>query len=178
MRLCEEYLQRNSLRLNYAKCVSRGFLYFDGGSKLLSIQWVSPLPHPGYYEISECVLGRSCHKLKSDRVEWNEYEPYLLSWLHQERNIVFDKSSVFDLTWNYFLRRNEKVMLDTFPVSHIYKTIDKDNSSRIMDCVELVHRLDALKPEVANFWRNRAFDLVALYCYWFADLRSDCAFGL
>jgi len=170
VRLCEEYLLRNSLRPNHARHVDRGFLYFEGGSKLLAIEWVSPLPHPGYYEISECVLKRQCHKINSIRVEWNEYESHLLSWISRGRDPVFDKSEVFDLTWHYFLRRHEETLLDALPVSSIYKTVDDNNPSRIVDCLDLVERIEPLKPEVSAFWKNRAFDVISLYCYWMRDL--------
>lgn len=170
MRLCEEYLLKNSLRPNHARHVGKGFLYFEGGSKLLAIEWVSPLPHPGYYEISECVLNHRCHKLKSVRVDWDEYESHLLSWLSPERSLVFDRSEVFDLTWQYFLRRHEDVLLEALPISSIYKTVDEKNATRPVDCLDLVERIESSKPEVSAFWKNRAFDVVSLYCYWMRDL--------
>lgn len=166
MRLCEEYLLRNSLDPKCSRHVRKGFLYFDGGLKLLCIEWANLGPHPGFYEISECVLGRTCTTLRSTRVDWEEYEAHILSWLEGGKNPVFDKTMVFDLTWQYFIRRHEKDIVGLMPLSDIYRTLDEGNDSRLVDCFGLLERISVARPQVAEFWRTRAFDIVSLYCHW------------
>lgn len=170
MRLCDEYLLRNSISPNYARHVQKGFLYFEGGSRLLCVEWVVHGVHPGFYEMSECVLARTCRTLSSERVEWDEYESHLVSWMGAARDPVFDKTRVFDLTWQYFLRRHEDCLLGLVPLSEIHKTVDEGNSSRLVDCMDVLERISVVRPEASDFWRSRAFDIVSLYCYWMNDL--------
>lgn len=170
MRLSEEYLLRNSLNPRHARHVARGFLYFQDGRRLLSIEWVAHGPHPGFYEVSECVLERVCRTLSSARVEWDEYESYLVDWRSRATDLVFDKQKIFDLTWRYFLRRHESVILGVLPLSCILKTIDESNPQRIVDCLGMVERLDALDSSLSGFWRSRAFEVVSLYCHWMKDI--------
>lgn len=166
MRLCEEYLLRNSLDPKHARHVPKGFLYFEGGQRLLCIEWANHGPHPGFYEISECELGKTCKTLRSHRVQWEDYETHILSWLEQGRSPVFDKTKIFDLTWQYFMRRHEKDVAGLLPLSEIYKTLDVENPSRLVDCLSLIERLSVDRPHAADFWRKRAFDIVSLYCHW------------
>lgn len=166
MRLCEEYLLRNSLAPRCARHVTKGFLYFEGGARLLAIEWIQPSPRPGFYEVSECELGRTCRTLSSTRVEWDDYESHVAAWAAAASGAVFDKRKVFDLTWQYFLRRHERDLVGTVAVSDIYRTVDDSNDSRLVDCFDLLESLSARAPAVAEFWRSRAFQIVSLYCYW------------
>lgn len=170
MRLCEEYLLRNSLTPRYARHVRKGFLYFDHGERLLASEWISLGPRPGYYEISECSLGRTCKTLNSSRVEWDEYEPYLVEWAKNDRRAVFDKGRVFSLTWEYFLRRHDKDLAGLLPLSDLYKTVDESNESRLVDCFSLLESLSSLRPSIVEFWKTRAFEIVSSYCYWMKEL--------
>lgn len=170
MRLCDEWLARNSISPRHARHVKKGFLYFDGGSKLLAIEWMSPGTHPGFYEVSECVLGKICSVLSSRRVDWEEYEDHLVSWMSRASGPVFDKTAVFDLTWRYFIRRHEDSLMSMLPLSEVYKTVDADNPSRLVDCMALVDGLASSAPRIAEFWNSRAFEVVAQYCHWMCEL--------
>lgn len=170
MRLCEEYIHRRGIKVDCAVHVRRGFLYFGNGDRLLSISWSQVGPHPGFYEFSECSLDTRCRVLSSERANWEEYESRLISWKSHAEGIVFDKARVFDLTWQYFLRRHEAVIMDAVPLSFIHSTIDPSNKSRLVDCMSLVEALSPIAPEVSEFWRSRAFDIISLYCYWLARL--------
>ena len=170
MRLCEEYLHRIGIKADCAVHVRRGFLYFDGGERLLSISWNEVGPHPGFYEFSECSLDTRCRVLSSERVDWEDYESHLISWKASAGGVVFDKARVFDLTWQYFLRRHEEVIMGALPLSMIHSTIDPSNKSRIVDCMSLVESLSSVAPEASEFWRSRAFDIISLYCHWLARL--------
>lgn len=170
MRLCEEYLRRVGIDPNHARHVNRGFLYYDGGERLLSIEWTVHGPHPGFYEISECSLGRSCKRLSTARVEWDDYERHLFSWMSSARDPVFDKVMVFDLTWQYFLRKFEDSIVGLFPLSEVFRTVDPSNGSRMVDCVAMVENLSFMDPPAAKFWHSKAFDIISLYCHWMARL--------
>lgn len=170
MRLCDEWLERNAITPGHARHVKKGFLYFEGGSKLLAIEWMSPGAHPGFYEISECVLGRRCKTLSSTRVDWEEYEDALVSWFAQAQRPVFDKSAVFDLTWQYFVRRHEDAIMSAVPLSEVHRTVDPCNASRLVDCMALVDKFSCLSPTLADFWMGRAFEVISLYCHWMREL--------
>lgn len=169
MRLCEEYLARRGIKVDYAPHVRRGFAYFRGGERLLSIEWSEAGAHPGYYEFSECVLETRCRILSSRRVEWDEYEERLVSWRRAEE-VVQDKASVFDLTWRYFMRRHESVLMRSFSLSELHATMDPANPSRLIGCASVLEALVESSPEAADFWHSRAFDIVSLYCGWIARL--------
>lgn len=169
MRLCDEYLVRNGIEVNYARYIRRGFVYFRGGERLLSIEWNESGAHPGYYDLSECVLETRCRVLSSRRVEWDEYEERLVEWRRSE-DIVLDKSLIFDLTWSYFLRRHESVLIREFPLSQIHATIDRRNESRLLECARVLEVLSERAPKAADFWHSKAFDIVSLYCHWIGSL--------
>lgn len=170
MRLCEEYLVRNSLKPRHARHTRRGFLYFEGGEKLLCIEWMEVGAHPGLYEFSECHLGRRCRTLSAEKVLWDDYESRLLSWKGSSAGIVFERDRVFSLTWEYFMRRHEDSLLGSFPLSRIHSTVDPSNPSRLLDCMSLLDDLQSRDPQAADFWHSRAFDIVHLYCHWAAEL--------
>jgi hypothetical protein len=170
LRLCDEYLLRNSLEPRCARHVHKGFLYFEEGRRLLCIEWANHGPHPGFYEFSECELGRRCRTLSLKRVQWEEYESHLVSWVGSASGLVFDKTKVFDLTWQYFLRRHEDSLVGLVPLSEIYGTADENNPSRLVDCMALLERVSVVLPEAVKFWHSRAFDIVSLYCHWLGGL--------
>ena len=170
MRLCDEYLNRRGLKINYAVHVEKGFVYFGRESRLLSIRWEQIGPHPGFYEFSECVLDQRCRVLRSDRVEWDDYETSLLNWKTSAGEIVSDKTKVFDLTWQYFLRRHEEDMFALFPLSVLHSTIDPSNRFRLIACANVLESLETRLPSAADFWHSRAFDIVSCYCHWLSRI--------
>jgi hypothetical protein len=170
MRLCDEYLYRRGLKIDYAVHVGKGFVYFGGGSRLLSIRWEQIGPHPGFYELSECVLDTRCRVLRSERVEWDDYEARLVEWKASAGEIVSDRTRVFDLTWRYFLRRHEEDMLALFPLSVLHSTIDPSSRSRLVACADVLESLEERLPRAAEFWHSRAFDIVSRYCHWLARI--------
>jgi hypothetical protein len=170
MRLCDEYLARMGVKADYAVHVGKGFVYYEGGSRLLSVRWEQAGPHPGFYELSECVLETRCRILRSERVEWDEYEGRLLDWKSSAGELVSDKTKVFDLTWQYFIRRHESELMGLFPLSRIHATIDPSNRSRIVGCAELLDVLAERSPHISDFWHSRAFEIVSLYCHWLVRL--------
>jgi len=170
MRLSEEYMLRNGASSNYARHVRRGFLYFDGGASLLSVSWIDSGVHPGHYEFSQCVLDKRCRSVRSESVAWEDYESRLLAWLGEDRTPVFERSLVFDLTWQYFVRRHQGELSRRFSLSELFATVDKMNPSRAVDCMTLVESLSAAEPAVADFWRRRAFVIIDSYCWWVSSL--------
>jgi hypothetical protein len=136
----------------------------------LSIRWEQVGPHPGFYDLSECVLETKCRVIRSDRVEWDDYEERLLSWKSSVVEIVSDKTKIFDLTWQYFLRRHESEFLHLFPLSDIHATIDPSNKSRLVRCADFLESLSNRCSQLSNFWHSRAFEIVSLYCHWLVRL--------
>jgi hypothetical protein len=170
MRLCEEYLARRGVEVEYAVHVRKGFVYFEGGSRLLAIRWEQAGPHPGFYEFSECSLESRCRVLRSDRVEWDDYESRLVEWKSSVGGVVADKGRIFDLTWQYFLRRHESDLIRLFPLSEIHATLDPSNRSRAVQCMGMLDSLARTLPRAAEFWHSRAFDIISLYCHWLVRL--------
>lgn len=169
MRLCDEYLARKGISVDYAPHVKRGFAYFRGGDRLLSIEWSDPGAHPGYYEFSECVLEKRCRVLSSRRVEWDEYEASLVSWRRAEE-VVLERALVFDLTWRYFMRRHESLLMSIFPLAQLHATVDPLNTSRVLGCTHVLEALAERSPEASDFWHSRALDILSLYCHWIGRL--------
>lgn len=172
MRLYEEYLHRSGLRPLHARHQRKGFLYFNDGDLLLSLSWINSGNHPGYYDFCECKLDTKCRIIKSHRVDWDEYESWFISWLSTSRKIIFDKKKIFDLTWEYFLRRNEDSLIGSISLSEIYSTIDPHNPHRLLNRFELLDKMRDRNQAVADFWHSRALDIVSLYCHWVAELDS------
>jgi hypothetical protein len=170
MRLCEEYLCRKGLKVECAVHVRKGFVYFEGGAKLLSIRWEQAGAHPGFYGLSECALERRCRVLRSERVEWEDYEARLIEWKSSAGDILSDRTRIFDLTWQYFLRRHESDLVGLFPLSALHATIDPSNRSRPVQCAELLEAVGRRLPHAAEFWHSRAFDVISSYCHWLVRL--------
>jgi len=170
LRLFQEYESRHGFKSDCAIHVRKGFVYLHGGSELLFIQWNEVGPHPGFYTFSECVLGTSCRTIRTQKVVWDEYEVVLSRIVSDTSPLVSDPSRVFYLTWEYFIRKHEVLLAGLFPLSRIASTLDLDNPSRLLDCLNFLDDLARLSPPARDFWRHKAFSVVDLYCYWASRL--------
>lgn len=170
MRLCDEYVARLGLNPRHARHQSKGFLYFEGGARVLSTLWVDGGSRPGHYEFNECVLESRCRVLKSHTVQWDDYEGWFLSWATPERGPVFERLKVFDLTWEYFVRRHQTDLASSFRLEQIHGTIGPSSPGRAVARAELIRSMDSACPAAAGFWRSRAMDIVSFYLYWVGHL--------
>jgi hypothetical protein len=170
VRLVEEYISRHGLNFRGALHVRKGFVYSRGGSELLSIYWNEVGPHPGFYVISECVLDTACRVRRSHKVVWDEYEALLIDLVKSSGPIISDRNAVFNLTWEYFVRRHESLLAGFVPLSRLIRTLDPSNPSRLVECMELLENLGDASPAALSFWNSKAFSLIESYCYWAADL--------
>lgn len=170
MRLCEEYAQRKSLIRKYVIHSSKGFVYFEGGRKILTLLWCQDGIHPGFYQFSECLLKDRIVTLNTHEVSWGDYESWLTEWKKSKSDIVFCRDFIFRLTWEYFLRRNEVPIMEEFPLSVIFPTLDENNPSRVADAIDLVDRISLKNIHVSKFWHEKAFEVVSKYMYWIRDI--------
>jgi hypothetical protein len=172
VRLCEEYHQRNGLPFPHARHETKGFVFFNGGSDLLSIRWSQPGPHPGSYDISECVLEDRIRSTKNSSVSWDEYEDFMLSWVSSNEGIVSSATKVFDLSWQYFIRRNDKILAKSYDPIEIYATIDEDNPIRNTSASALLATMRSKHPVEFDFWHSKASNIISRYSYWMAELKA------
>jgi len=172
-RLCEDYLVRNGSKGACVRYVGRGFVYFEGGGRLLSVRWIEAGSHPGFYEFEECLLGRSQRVLSSTRVVWDDYESFFGDWiLRQGDGIVLGRADVFRLSWAYFLRRSERFLIKNFPLSDIYGTVEGPDADAFSNCLGLVERIQRVDRSVSAVWEREALGIVSNYCFWI----GGCAF--
>jgi len=172
VRLCEEYYKRNGLSFPHARHETKGFVFFNGGRDLLSIRWTQPGPHPGSYEISECVLESRIRSTKNSSVSWDEYEDFMQGWVSSNEGIVSCSTKVFDLSWQYFIRRNEKILAKNYDPVEIYATVDEDNPSRMASASVLLSTMQSKNPVEFNFWHSKAINIISSYSYWTAELKA------
>ena len=171
MFLHEEYALRKGLSIG-VKHVSKGFLFFGQDCRLLVIKWSQPGPHPGDYEISECVLGKRVKVLGHQNISWDRYEDYLLSWVSEHDDFVSNKAKIFHLVWEWFLRRNDKFFADNYDPIEIYSTIDATDSDRIINAMSFLEKLSKKQPQIFNFWNTKSSEIIAKYSHWLVSLKE------
>jgi hypothetical protein len=173
MLLCEEYASRHKIKILPILYVQKGFLFFDEDKKLLVIKWMKQGPHPGFYEISECKLDNKIKTIKNSYVNWDEYEKYLTNWIRSRDQIVSSSSEVFDLVWQYFLRKNDKTLAENYDSFEIFETVNEKNSKRILNAVCFLEKLSKKHPSIADFWSSKANDIISKYSYWLLDFKKS-----
>lgn len=171
MFLHEEYALRKNLSVG-VKYVSKGFLFFGEDNRLLVIKWTQPGPHPGDYEISECLLGKRVRVLDHQNVSWNYYEDYILRWVSEHDNFVSNKTKIFHLVWEWFLRRNDKFFADTCDPIEIYSTIEASDTDRVVNSMSFLDKLSKKQPHIFNFWNTKSSEIIAKYSHWLVALKQ------
>lgn len=172
MYLCEEYALRKKINFKCVRHVQKSFLFFDQENKLLVIKWTNQGNHPGYYEISECLLDSKIKTIKNNHVYWEQYEEFILNWLDCHNLLVSDKSEVFNLVWQYFLRRNDKFFSENYDPIEIYETISQKDSKNILNAIDFLEKISDKHPAVFDFWQKKASDVISKYAYWMLDLKN------
>lgn len=168
MLLCDEYALRNKIPAYPIKFVKKGFAFFGHNNNLLVIKWIQNGTSPGYYEISECDLAKSIKTIKLNNVDWEEYEQFLKNW-SGNNSIITDREKIFNLTWEYFIRRHEEFLLSNYGPYEIYPTIDNENKNRILDSLLFLEKISKHKF-IFDFWNNKLSEVISLYCYWIAKI--------
>lgn len=166
MRLCDEYSERMGLGRLFLRHSSRFFLFFDDGERLFSCKWIHNNSSCGHYEFSENILGRTVSLVRRDEAEWDEYEDFLAGWLGSHDGLVFDRLKVFDLSWMFFLKRNDRFLSSNVDPSAVYATVDKSNPLRSVAALDLVGRISSSNLEVARFWNSRSSEIISKYAHW------------
>jgi len=167
MRLCDEYGQRMGLSPLIFRHYSKSFLFFDSGSKLLSIKWFSSSnSSSGRYEFIECTLGKIVKTLSKDGVEWADYEKSLEVWMSNHDGFVFDDKKVFNLTWNFFVVRNDVYLAERYDPFLIYSTLGLDKIDLAMTIANEIPARSA-----NSFWGGQPGNILKNYAYWLKDWR-------
>lgn len=167
MFLFEEYAIRNKIIPEKLKYIKKGFAFFDEDNKLFVIKWMDA--NPGFYEISECFLEKCIKTNKLENISWEDYEYYLLEWASKNK-IETDKKKVFNLTWEYFVRRNDFFLMKNYGPLEVFPTIDDHNPNRILDSIKLLEKISLKNKNIYDSWNNKISEVINLYCYWLAEI--------
>ena len=169
MRLCDEYCERMGLEKLFLRHSSRFFLFFEDGDKLFSCKWIHNNSSCGHYEFCESSLGRSVSRLRSEEVEWDEYEAFLAGWLRSNGGLVFERAKIFDLTWSFFLRRNDRFLASSMNPMLVYESVKASNKTRSATALDIVSEASL---EAAGFWNSKASDIISKYAHWLAGFQG------
>jgi hypothetical protein len=169
MLLRDEFLTRNRIFTTNVKFVKKGFAFFGENNDLLVIKWTSQGLSPGFYEISECILDKYIRTIKVNNIEWEDYENFLKNWA-LSNSIVTDKKIIFNLTWEYFIRKNESFLLQNYNHDEIFKTIDENNNNRMFDSMMFLDKISKHKS-LFDFWNEKLTEVISCYCYWIASIK-------
>jgi hypothetical protein len=165
MLLFEEYAGRKQIKIGPIKFVKKGFAFFGEKNYLFVIKWMQHGPHPGFYEISECSLEKRIRTIKVNNVHWEEYESFILNW-KQKNKIIFDKKTIFFLSWEYFIRKNDRFFSENYTPDQVFPTVDENNPNRMLDCFDFLEHISKKHPDISNFWHNKLSEIISLYCHW------------
>lgn len=154
------------LRLRHC---SKFYLFFDGGGRLLSSKWVGSASATGYYELIECSLGRKVTVHHREQVEWSDFEAHMRSWIDSHSGFVFDRGSVFDLVWRFFVFRNDRYLAINYDPLTVYSTLDMNNPSRRSVAAGMIEEIVAKPGDAGQFWNSKATEIISNYAHWFAD---------
>lgn len=166
MRLCEEYVSRKGLAPYAYKRAEKCFLLYKDQRSVLVIKWTSPGPHPGDYEFSECSLEKVPRVLNSERVSWEDYEPFIRDRI-LPRDIVSGRQEVFRRSWEFFLRRNDDFLAANFDPVEVRKTLDD-----VVLAMSFLDKVGLVSPKVRDFWWTKAGEMANKYAFWICDLAS------
>jgi hypothetical protein len=151
-----------ALRLRHC---SKFFLFFNSGSDLLSCKWIQE-GSSGYYEFCECKLGKTVKVLKKDKVEWDGYEAFLKGWLDCHGGLVFDKTKIFNIVWEFFVVRNDKWLSSQYDPFVVYDTLSGDERIRMLRAMDIVEEILKSNTNVSTFWNGKAMEIVSRYAHW------------
>ena len=165
MRLCDEYSERFGLTPLRLRHCSKFFLLFGSGKNLLSCKWIQN-GSSGYYEFCECFLGKSLRVLKREKVEWDSYETFLEDWIKSHEGIVFDKTDIFNLVWEYFATSNDRLISLSYDPVLVYETLSGDKKARVVSAMNLVDDMLKSNPQLAKFWNGKAMEIISRYAHW------------
>jgi len=168
MFLCDEYASRCNLQLPKIKHVKKGFA-FTKQNYLLVIKWLQDGPGPGFYEISECLLEKRIKTHKINNIMWEEYPGFISHW-SSCNSILINKNDIFFLIWEYFIRKNENIFLENYNHNSIFRTINKENPDRVVDCMYFLDEISKKHKSIYDFWNQKLSEVITLYCYWLSDV--------
>lgn len=169
MLLRDEYCLRNNISLAKVKFIKKGFAFFGEQNLLLVIKWIQEGNHPGFYEISECSLEKRIITLEIKNIMWEEYENYIINWA-SSHSIITNREVIFNLIWEYFIRKNEDFFIKNYTIDEIFKTIDEKNSDRVLSCIQLLDDISLKNKNIYNFWVEKLTEVINLYCHWLAKM--------
>jgi len=176
MELCDEYVSRMGLNPVFPMRVRKGFVFFGEDNRLLVVKWVQDGPTPGSYEFSECILENKVRSVRTEEVSWEEYDSYVLEWLDSHKTLVFDKSVVLNLAWEFFLRRNDSLFSELYDPAEIYETVNPLSSSRCLAIADFLEKVLRDRPEVYKSWSSKIGDVVSCYMHWLKGMAANPSF--
>lgn len=168
MRLCDEYCQRMGLAPLVLRHSSKFFMFFDNGARLLSSRWINSANSMGYYEVCECRLTSVVAVDSKERVEWSDFEKFIDGWLNSHSGLVFDRAKIFDLVWDFFVRRNDRFLSVNYDPALVHSTLDSSNPDRSSAAMDMVQEIMSMNCDAGRFWNDKAQEILSRYAHWFS----------
>lgn len=166
MRLCDEYCQRMGLAPLVLRHSSKFFVFFNDGAKLFSCRWINSSSSLGYYEACECRLTSVVAVDSREKVEWDHFEKFMDGWLRNHSGLVFDRARIFDLVWDFFVRRNDRFLSANYDPLLIYSTLDASNPGRSSLAMDVVQEILSMDCDAGRFWESKAQEILSRYAHW------------
>jgi hypothetical protein len=181
MYLCEEYLERHSIKIPYVKHIRSGCVFFkptDNNWYLLTINWQEPTWRPGSYSIRTYEPRRNGYRdgllfqqVNEKKLFLDEYEDYFLEWKKYVLRVPLQKELRL-ITWEICLCCYDNLLASYVSKQDFLSTIDPDlpaatrlaSLDKILQYFEdkLPLFVEALKMDVRRYTNE--------YANWLAEL--------
>lgn len=165
-------MRRKRISFPYVKHASKSYVFFGEDNDLLCVKWLPQGAHPGIYEISRHKLGRQM-PYDSARVDWDDYEKYMVGWSLNYEVVASNKTDVFRLVWLHFIVGNEKTLAAEYDPLEVYGTLEGSDS--VLRAVDFIEKFSEENSVLHSFWSSCCLDIMENYGYWLAGLKSELA---
>ena len=182
MYLCEEYMQRHSLKFPYAKLVNFGANFFKKSDVywyLLTVSWKEPTRHPGNFIIKIMQPQHNgyedntlFHIVKDWVVHLDEYEDFFLDFANNFDGKFARDDEVYIAAWETYLYCYDFLLVKHAKMSELLATIDQDAS--VSDRLEAINqtmlKLYDSHPKLVEHWSLNMRKYTEHYNHWLPAL--------
>jgi len=193
MNLCQEYLDRHSIKLPVVHLTSSGYVFLKTKNPKNRINWsVVSLAyhdgryHPGTYSVNwskpvhngSCSRGRPLDNYDQRRLEWDEYEDYFLNWTKDFKTsrVISDKKEIVIVAWEMFVYSNDTALSNYAHREDFFNSLDNDLSieERFEACENVIESMvdDPHSGNLRRNWEREMMLYVREYSHWLAELSN------
>lgn len=188
MLICDEYLDRHSIRVPTIPHVKSGVLLFRESNFnwfIFSIKWKEADYHPGGYIIKvsapahnglgkfDAIAQLPPKRGRQQLVYWDEYEDYIQSWWQSNSKIETPKNEkeVWLAVWDVFIYSCDKYLAQQMYVGRMFNIIDTSQSIeyRYSYLITILEFMENCHPLIYDVWEKYFAPLIKSYCYWLPD---------